>query len=357
MTDAIEIDRIRLAALRMEWKLAWEGLPLAIRGSVRLPSFEFHDVSGLWGRWRGELCALSLSRKLVHEATWPCVVEVLRHEMAHQISDQAFHADEPPHGPRFVEACRLVRADPRASSTLPSIYERIESEPTVRDERRDTLRKLLALAASPHVAEAEAAMLKAHAWMVKYNVTPDAAGVHDYGSICLGEPVGRHTGADYELAALLREFFFVETVYIFMVQPDAVRVGRVLEITGTHENVKMAAHVFHFLRRAAAAEARVRGVGRRTDYTMGFYRGVREKLQRQRSELVVRLSHTQALILMATTRLHAVIRARHLHLRTTRHRGRKMDSDTFNAGVSAGRKVILHRPIERHGAGRHALPA
>ena len=52
---------------------------------------------------------------MVGEAPWPAVVEVLKHEMAHQYVHETLGlAHTPPHGEAFQSACRLLRCDDRA---------------------------------------------------------------------------------------------------------------------------------------------------------------------------------------------------------------------------------------------------
>jgi len=49
-------------------------------------------------------------------------------------------------------------------------------------------------------------------------------------------------------------------------------------------------------------------------------------------------------------RLQEALRERHPRLRTTHTYGGMSDPDTYEAGKRAGRKVVLHRPLE-HGRG------
>lgn len=335
-----------LHALAFEWRIARSNLPRDLQRAMSMPGFELHDADGRWGLWDGRRNTMSLSRQLLENYSWPSVVEVLRHEMAHQLVGRLYGETAQPHGPAFQEACMLLGADSRASSALPSVYQRLEQIHDAEGGKREVIHKLLALATSPHPAEAEAAMLKAHALMVKYNITPDAGDAAAYVSICLGKPAKRHSVADHTLAAILRQFFFVETIFVRMAMPESGAIGRILEITGTSENVKMAVYVWEFLKQAAVETGR--GHSRKLDYALGFFHGVREKLTRQRKDILPESAPENALVHAAHFRLRQAFRRRHPRLRTTHATGGSV-TDAYNAGMKSGRKLVIHRPIENKG--------
>src|SRR3954471_6912877 len=118
------------------------------RRRLRRPVFGLSDAARL-GAWIGARRMLELSRALVLEQPWGVVREVLKHEMAHQFVDEVLGIDDQTaHGPAFEALCRQHGIDASASG-LPSAH---GSDSTVL--RR--IARLLALAASPNVHEAEA---------------------------------------------------------------------------------------------------------------------------------------------------------------------------------------------------------
>ena len=53
-----------------------------------------------------EMLSLRLATRLVHDEPWQVVIEVLRHEMAHQYVDEVLRIhDESAHGPAFRKVC------------------------------------------------------------------------------------------------------------------------------------------------------------------------------------------------------------------------------------------------------------
>jgi hypothetical protein len=337
-----------LEALRLEWWLAWRELPEHVRSRMKVPGFEIQDVRHYWGKWYGNRNKIALRADLVMTAGWPCVREVLRHEMAHQLAEQVFHAEEQPHGPRFREACRLLRADPAASSDLPSIHERIHAE-TQEDKTAQTIRKLLALATSPHPREAETAMLKAHELMVKHNVRPHPEEEQGYVSMCLGEPAGRTSIAHDYLASILRDFYFVETVNVSMIMASKSKQGRILEISGSIHNVRMACYVFEFLQKSIADQVKLKAIHRRKsqkDYALGFLKGAREKLDAQRNALTETILEVMALVKLGDPGLRTYFRQRYPRLRTRRHWDSRSDAAAHSAGMADGRRVVIRRPMD-----------
>ena len=92
--------------------------------------------------------------------------------MAHQVAEQALNgSDQPAHGNVFKQACAMLQANPAASGTYPLLEERIRNGSAGRSDRMMArIDKLFSLAQSSHRHEAEAAMLKAHELIAKYNI-------------------------------------------------------------------------------------------------------------------------------------------------------------------------------------------
>jgi predicted SprT family Zn-dependent metalloprotease len=108
---------------------------------------------------------IELSRELVSNHAWGTVVEVLKHEMAHQFVHELLgHRDETSHGPSFQRVCEQLGIDPRASG--------LPAETRERSPILDRVKKLLALANSPNQHEAETAMRMAHRLMLRHNLEP-----------------------------------------------------------------------------------------------------------------------------------------------------------------------------------------
>jgi hypothetical protein len=218
---------------------------------------------------------------------WDSVREILLHEMAHQFTAQVFgDMDKSPHGPLFKQACYLLRANPKASGTFRPLRDRIKNpEHDVMDRLMVRIKKLLALAESRNRHEAEAAMLKAHELIAKYNVDlldDDKNG--DLISVFLGQPALRHLKEEYYLANLLQDFYFIRGIWVSTFVLDKEKMGRVLEISGTAKNIKLASYVYDFIRRYIDSQwmayNKTRGLNRyrKSDFAVGIIEGFRGKL-------------------------------------------------------------------------------
>jgi hypothetical protein len=349
-----DLERRILLGLAAEWRIAHARLSGGYRKHLAQPGFELRDMASAWGLWEGRHKNIVLSRKLAFEHPWKSIREVLLHEMAHQVADEVLGGDATPHSNRFHEACRMIGADPKASASYPSLYERLACEGEGESDRAMArVHKLLAMAQSANRHEAEVAMMKAHELMARHNVDPSAGhGAQAYCSISIGEAAGRQPADRYALAALLRDFYFVESVWIQMFSLGAGKLGRVLEISGTVENVKMADHVHAFLNRAIDEQWALYKAGRalgklqRADFALGLVEGFREKLAARDKAEESADRPSSALVKAADVRLSAYLKERYPRLRSIGRRGRRIDRHAHSAGHKAGRSTILNKPIE-----------
>jgi len=216
--------------------------------------------------------------------------------MAHQFRDEVLRVcDEPPHGPAFQRACNLLRANPKASGRYPTLDERIlQGSADEQDQIMGKIAKLMALAESCNRHEAEAAMAKAHALILKYNTDriaapgdADGAASADpllaYTSIFLGKPALRQALEQYYLAHILQDFYFVKGIWVSAFVLEKQKMGRALEISGAIKNIQIAAYIYDCLNRYIRTQWLAYSAGRRlarrrqTDFAIGVLGGFRSK--------------------------------------------------------------------------------
>jgi hypothetical protein len=284
---------------------------------------------------------IELARALVMQQPWGTVIEVLKHEMAHQFMAEVWHADEETsHGPRFQRLCEQLGIDARASG--------MPEAGTTQSPILDRIRKLFALAGSSNQHEAEAAMRMAHRLMLKHNVerpsNNDDAGA--YGFRHLGRYTGRISEAENVLAGLLGEFFFVQPIWVsvYRVQ-DGKRVS-VLEVTGRHENLAMADYVYGFLQSASEALWRehkdkhgISGDSERRVFMAGVMRGFAEKLRTERTAAAA-----TGLVWVADPLAQRYFRRRHPRVRSSVRTSSEHRAAAAH-GRAAGRELVLNRPM------------
>ena len=104
-------ERALLRELVTAYKRLNESL---FKSALRSPQFALNDASTFLGRWYRETRTIELSRSFALSHDWTVVLEVLKHEMAHQFVHEVLREDEPPHGPAFRATCARLGIDERA---------------------------------------------------------------------------------------------------------------------------------------------------------------------------------------------------------------------------------------------------
>lgn len=350
-----KLERRILYGLICEWGNAVAELPKEWRVYLKEPVFSLCDAQkrlGSWSHFRNEI---RLSREFVINHPWDSVCDVLKHEIAHQAASQVLNAwNEPPHGPSFQLACKLLRADPAYSGSYIPLHERLDEENLSEDEKiLKRIKKLLALAESSNQHEAEAAMLKAHNLIDKYNVDLMAdRKKRNYISVFVGKPALRHRREEYMLDRLLQDFYYVYGIWISAYVVEKERMGRVLEISGAPQNVKIASYVYDFVMHFIDSEWARYNKGkklnryRKTDFAVGIISGFMARLKDQQSELhQARSSSEKALVLAEDAQLDHYVNFRYPRRGKIRRGGAYQDEDVLNDGVQIGKKLIIHKGI------------
>ncbi len=323
------------------------------KDALTAPALALAQTESHLGRWHGATRTLEISRPLVIAHPWGAVVEVLKHEMAHQYVDEVLKVkDESAHGNAFREVCKRWGID-AAAAGVPEATK--ESDDRARVIER--VARLLALAESPNVHEAEAAMAAAQRLMLKYNVELQHAGqTRRYGFRHLGEPSGRVAEADRVLASILAKHFFVEVIWVPVYRPLDGKRGSVLEICGAPENLEMAEYAHTFLRHTASElweehkrKTRERSNRDRRTFLAGVMSGFADKLGKQASK-----SASEGLVWLKDGDLDHFYRARHPHIRNVRYGGNRR-TEAFSHGKEAGKNIVLKKPIREGATNRGRL--
>ncbi len=346
-----------LHGLSCEWETALWVLGKDMRAQLQKPLFRLRDMERRLGQWDLAKKEISLSRSFVMEHPWGAVREVLAHEIAHQVAHQVFFAaNETAHGPAFQKACALLHIDAVATGR----YQRLDESDTCGESDRILIRikKLLALAESQNVHEAEAAMLKAHALIEKYNVDLLALNEHrDFVSILVGPPALRHTRDKYRLANLLQDFYFVEGIWVPVYVMDKGRMGRALEISGTAQNVALGSYVHDFISHYIASQWIQYKNGKRlshhrqTDFAIGILDGFRKKLTTTVDKKRCN-RHRGALVAIDDPQLQTYMAYRYPQVRNIRRSASTTDMNVIQAGIAVGERLVISKGITVKEKGR-----
>ena len=321
------------------------------KGALKSVQVSLSDALGFLARYLPAVRTIEFSREFVLRESWGVVVEVLKHEMAHQFVHEVLGERESAHGPAFSAVCERLGIDPR-SRGLPA-----EKQHTPETRRvLERVEKLLALAQSQNQHEAEAAAAAAQRLMLKHNLTVSGGEALSYSFRHLGRITGRVTEWERRLGNILNQHFFVEVIWVPAFRRDEQKRGSVLEAIGSAENLDMAEYAYEFLARTAERlwqeHKRQQGVSGNRDrltYYAGVMSGFAQKLATQAKE-----HRAHGLVWVPQAALQGYTRKRHPYLRTVSHQGHRK-GDAFAHGQQAGRELVLHRGISRGPSGERKL--
>jgi hypothetical protein len=342
-----ELERALLHALLEEFTLS-NGLFFDER--LRTPTLALSDSERFLGRWTSALRRIEIGRSFVLGHRWTLVVEVLKHEMAHQFVDEVLGVrEETAHGAAFQRVCAERGIDPRAAG-LPDDVARDGAplEDSGRTAVLSRVSKLLALAQSPNEHEAQTAMNLAQKLMLEHNLGElEARRRRAYVSRELGEPAGRLEESIGLIGVVLREHFFVEVIQLRVWRAREGSRGTVLEATGTADNVAMAEYVYSFLHHTAEGlweqhkrAHKIKGDRDRRAYRAGVVTGFLEKLRVEQKS-----NEEKGLVWVGDPELAKHYRTRYPRIATVRTGGAG-SAEARSHGHEAGKKLVLRKGVE-----------
>ncbi len=338
------------------------------------PVICIQEMAGKLGEWDPAIRQIRLSERLLRDHRWDDVVEILKHEMAHQLVSEVYQvADQ--HGEFFQRACGRLSVAVWARRATVDIGEFVERNPEIGrpDESSDRLlrraEKLLALANSDNENEALLAMQRVREIFARYNIERARAPMHDdYDYVVIYLNSKRIEQFQSMICNILNSFFFVKIIHSHYFDVATASELKAIELVGNRPSISMAEYVYHFLDRKLASLFQVYRKQHslknirtaRRSYYLGVLNGFYEKLQRQRLGDVCEsgkdLTDTgsakpsgSALILVKDPGLESFFNERYPRTRKAGWSTDYGDRHSFDAGKREGRSLTLNRPIESRG--------
>jgi predicted SprT family Zn-dependent metalloprotease len=315
------------------------------KSALRTPQLSLGESSSYLGRWFSSPRTLELSRTFVLSHDWNVVLEVLKHEMAHQFVHEVLREEEAPHGPAFQSVCERLGIDARSQGVPQAVPD------TEHERLLARVHKLLALAQSDNRHEAEAAAAAAQRLMLRHNIELKERKEERFGFRQLGRVTGRVSEWERRLGNILRDHFFVEIIWVPGYVPESGKRGSAMEAIGTPENLELSAYVYAFLANTAErlwqSHRRAQQITSNKD-RMPYYAGVMSGFAQKLGQEAKR-HKADGLIWVPTGKLSEYTRKRHPYLRTIHQQGHRR-RDAFTEGQKAGRDVVLHRGITQTGS-------
>ena len=153
----------------------WDNICFQYGVDLPKPTIEISESKSSYGTWTSGLRKITISSHLIKGYSWDHVLEVLKHEMAHQMVNEYYGSLDMTHGFLFDKACKKLGVSEWASKATGSLPEGISpSQERVLSEEDEKLlkraEKLLALAASDNENEALLAMERVRELYTKHNL-------------------------------------------------------------------------------------------------------------------------------------------------------------------------------------------
>jgi hypothetical protein len=322
-----------------------------------------------WGCWDPVTRCITLSEQLIRKHSWDVVIEVLKHEMAHQWVSEHSRTPERPHGPIFQFACRRLGVAPWAVSATGALPQRLDPwrQADVSDEEKrllEKVEKLLSLATSSNEHEALSAMQRVREIYSRYNLRQaDVGQGTDVVHLVFNTRRKKIERVEGAIFGLLVEHFSVRAIFGSLFDAQALCLYRTVEILGTKQNVTMAEYVYHFLQGQMEALYQAKrptlapGRAAKNSYKLGVIRGFSSKLGQSKPPPPQDLSaaRTEALMVQGEQALKDYETLRHPRLSSFSWGRRQHDAESYSAGVADGDALTLHRPVQAGDQQRNRL--
>ncbi|MEA2083640.1 MAG: DUF2786 domain-containing protein [Thermodesulfobacteriota bacterium] len=335
------------------------------RIDLKKPVIELVNSKCSWGYWKNKPRTIGLSVTLIKKHSWDVVINVLKHEMAHQIVNEQFKGNEG-HGPIFQKACRLIGVPEEFSKATGDIPHRIpdlhESERcSWNNKTLEKVRKLMALAESRNEHEAFLAMKKVNELIKKYNLKRIEENTKaDYVYKIINHKKKRIENYQRHICSILMDYYFVEIVFSELFDAKSGNIHKTIELFGTVENVIMAEYVYFFLLNRLEAlwksyksSNNIPGSMKKS-YRLGVLQGFREKLNTLNAKRHDRKNPASdgnksisALVCAGDSMLTNFISMRFPRLRKYSSRAARIDKCTYEAGIDDGKQLNLRKGIIR----------
>ena len=204
-------------------------------------------------------------------------------------------------------------------------------------------------------------MIKAHELMARYNfdlISRDKS--RNFVSVFVCRPALRHTRDTYSLSSLLIDYYFVQGIWVSAWVAKREKMGRVLEITGTPENIVTAEYVYDFVKNHINAQwprynkERKLTLHRKTDFATGIIEGFRSRLENRRAADPGNRESGQ-IVKIQDPRLVTHIRYRYPRTRTYHSAVSNQDEQILEDGREIGRKMVISRGITERSGNRQRL--
>ena len=339
----------------------------AYRLKLVKPPIVVVETSSYWGQWDPLNRELKISANVISNHPWPVVIEILKHEIAHQLTTDRLGLDDG-HGPHFQKFCELLGLDPRFRRSKvgldlteiqigASLLQHSQPSMDAEDRLLAKVARLLSLAQSSEEHEALRAMEKVSEHYERYNLERlqnRLKSRHSFVIIPLNSKKVSTTTA--LICSILGEHFFVEPILSDQYCAKANEHFKTIEIYGEEANLKMAEYVFYFLKNQCDQlweNALKKGLFKKThrrSFQLGLLHGFNKKLdlsRKQRHKGPHSSFVSKNLVaLEEDIELFGFIKSKHPRLQRRQRKTHRIDHHAYSQGEREGHQLVLRGGIE-----------
>jgi hypothetical protein len=305
----------------------------ALQGRLAEPAFEVHSGKVTLGSWHNETRTMSFAIHLIEEGTEYEFDFVLRHEMAHQFTDEILKPQsKTPHGDGFRYACKLLGIHHASKFKM-------GAKP---DKMALKIKKLLQLALSDNPHESDLAASRARHLMEKHHIQNEET---KYIFHHLAKFGARRRAADMRLVSILNRHFSISIIWVQSRKIEHRGYCWHVEIMGTPQDINVAIYTFEYLSREiekrwlAFRKTNKTGTGDKRSFQLGLLSGLDQKLSAPASSPLH--SEENQLLILQKNALSRFVHSRYPNTVTSRGRSSYV-TDTYHDGMKQG--INLHIP-------------
>ncbi len=311
---------------------------------IQVVIFEGHEL----GHFIQSYYQIGLNKNLLYLAKDSVIRDILKHEIAHYLTFLNFGSCAS-HGKEFHSICEQYGFPPEVSKATLNISEANENKEgdIVSEKILDRVKKLLTLAQSSNLHEAELATLKANEILLRHNLSSIP---NEQETIYL-ERFMHQKRKDAKMEAI------VEIIKHFIVRP-VISYGQetcCLEVSGSLTNVKLASYVIHFLLREmdllwmeAKNSHKLEGLRAKNSFFYGLAKGFQLKIEASKNQFEV--SDKKSLVLVEKDLIKKTQMIYRRLSSATSHS--QIDSKAKDVGIERGKNLNIRPGVESQGSTR-----
>lgn len=237
------------------------------------------------GYFNSEHFQIGIHKSLIYSAKTKVLKDILRHELAHLITFIRFGPHVSAHGKEFREVCHSYGWRREVSSgkiDLQSANASLEEE-IGQEKIIEKVKKLLALANSDNIHEAETAALKANQLLVQHHLTTYGLDNEENDELYVREVLrGKRASGKYKAICDILSTFCVYPIL------NHSKSGVTLEVTGRRNNVLIAEYIGQFLNQELERlyqESDLRGIHQKRSFMLGVAEGYANKHKQYQDQM------------------------------------------------------------------------